>query len=287
MIEMITAPERPQSPIDREPFHTWDLPLGTPWARFYRLEGCILLRFPDMADFEVLRDGHKVKCIPVPGTAQATIEHLFQNQVQPLALSKMGKLVFHASAVDIKGNAVAFLAESGRGKSTLAAKFAVSGYRFLTDDGLLLEPSASGYTLVPNHASIRLWKDSFETVLPAGTPTAPPLDFTTKDRILAGEVLPYCDQPRPFRCAYFLGDGSADDIAIRVLKPVEALVQWASHSFLLDIEDRKLTSAHFNGIAELAERVPAYLLDYPRRYEKLPQVLDAIVAHVTELGSLS
>jgi hypothetical protein len=46
---------------------------------------------------------------------------------------------------------VVFAAESGRGKSTLAASFAVNGFRFLTDDGLVLEPAGEGYAVLPSH----------------------------------------------------------------------------------------------------------------------------------------
>jgi hypothetical protein len=60
---------------------------------------------------------------------------------------------------------VAFLGESGRGKSTLAASFATEGTRFLTDDGLLLEWVGGHCMIVPSHPSIRLWEDSQEALI--------------------------------------------------------------------------------------------------------------------------
>src|SRR5688572_17324577 len=140
MVELGMSAPRDQGPCADAPFHGWSFPDGTPWTAFYRTSSGLLLRFPDLADFEVSADGRHVTCAPVPGISPATIEHLYLNQVLPLALSKLGKLVFHASAVDAGGGAVAFLAASGRGKSTLAAGFAVNGHQFLTDDGLVLEP---------------------------------------------------------------------------------------------------------------------------------------------------
>ena len=149
-------------------FHTWAFPDGTPWTEFYRENGGYLLRFPDLADFRVSADGLEVTGFPVPGVSESTSQHLYLNQVLPLVLSKLGKLVFHASAVEVPGGAVAFAAESGRGKSTLAASFAVNGFRFLTDDGLVLEPVADGYQVQPSHPSIRLWEDSEEVADRAG-----------------------------------------------------------------------------------------------------------------------
>ena len=83
--------------------------------------------------------------------------------------------------------------------------------------------------------------------------------------------------------AYFLGDGSATNITFRRLTEAETLLAWARHSFLLDVEDRTLISAHFDGIATLANHLVCYNLDYPRRYNDLKHLLEAVVAHATHL----
>ena len=124
---------------------------------------------------------------PAPGVTSPTVEHLYLNQVLPLALSRQGKLVLHGSAVDIAGQGVAFLGESGRGKSTLAASFATEGTRFLTDDGLLLEWVDGRCMIIPSHPSIRLWEDSQEALVNSSAEMAPAVSFTSKARFLAGQ----------------------------------------------------------------------------------------------------
>lgn len=279
MITLTHISARPQTPCVNEPFHNWNFPDGTQWAAFYRTPRGVLLRFPELADYQVSADGCEVACVPAPDVSAATTEHLYLNQVLPLALSKLGKLVFHASAVDTPAGAVAFLAQSGRGKSTLAASFAVNGHGFLTDDGLLLEPTDADYLVEPSHPSIRLWDDSHGVLVGEAAALAPAVDYTSKARLLAGDGLAYCKAARPLAAAYFLGEGAADDIAIKPLSQTEALIEWAKHSFLLDIEDRSLIGRHFDRIAALANRLPCFSLDYPRRYEDLARVRAAIVAH--------
>jgi hypothetical protein len=208
-----------------------------------------------------------------------TPEHLYLNQVLPLALSKLGKLVFHASAVEVGDVAVAFVAESGRGKSTLAASFASDGFRFLTDDGLVLEACGNNYQVLPSHPSIRLWEDSQVAIVAAGATTAPPLQFTSKARFLANSGLAFCEQPRPLQRVYFLGDGSASAVMIQRMSAAEALVEWVKHSFLLDVEEKPSLASHFDQAAKLANRPIYYRLDYPRRFEKLARVRQAIVEH--------
>jgi hypothetical protein len=271
---------RQQPPIGDAPFHEWSFPDGALWTQFFRTESGYLLRFPELADFQVTADGLKVVCAPALEVSKETSQHLYLNQVLPLALSKLGKLVFHASAVEVEGMAVAFAAESGRGKSTLATSFATSGFRFLTDDGLLLETSGDGYDVQPSHPSIRLWQDSQEALVASGVVTAPPVDFTSKSRFLAGSELAFCDQPRPLRRVYFLGDGSAEALTFQPMTAAEAMVEWLKHSFLLDVEEQPLLASHFDQVARLANRKPIYFrLDYPRRFEELANVRQAIVEH--------
>jgi hypothetical protein len=273
---------RVQEEIHTTPFHEWAFPDGTLWTQFFRTDAGYLLRFPDLADFQVSMDGLAATCTPVPGVNDATTQHLYLNQVLPLALSKQGKLVFHASAVEIGGVGVAFMGESGRGKSTLAASFASSGSRFLTDDGLMVEACDSGYQVMPSHPSIRLWQDSEAALIAPDTPTAPALEFTSKSRFLAGETIPFCDSPRPLRRVYFLGDGSALEVMFQRMRPAEALIELVKHSFLLDIEEREMLAAHFDELSSLANLPIYYRLDYPRRYEDLAAVRQAIIEHAKE-----
>jgi hypothetical protein len=176
---------RQQAQGSRIPFYKWISADGTPWTEFYRVSGGYLLRFPGLADFQVSADALTVTGIPAPEVSQGTVLHLYLNQVLPLVLSKLGKLVFHASAVEVGEGAVAFVAESGRGKSTLAASFAVSGFRFLTDDGLVVEPGVDGFKALPSHPSIRLWEDSEVALVPPTARRAPPVHYTSKARFLA------------------------------------------------------------------------------------------------------
>ena len=231
------------------------------------------------------RDGAQIQAWPAPGVSEATLQHLHLNQVLPLALSKQGRLVLHGSAVEIGGAGAAFLGESGRGKSTLAASFATGGFRFLTDDGLLLEACGEDYRILPSHPSIRLWQDS-EAELAGAAAKAPPVQHTSKARLLAGAGVAFCEQPRPLRRVYFLGTGACQEPAFERLKPAAALVELVRHSFLLDIEARELLADHFEALSGLAHRPVFYRLDYPRRFADLARVKQAIVEHtLTEDGT--
>ena len=282
-VDYTEQPERPPAPVQAAPFHQWAFPDGTLWTQFFRQGAGYLLRFPDLADFEVSADGTTAQGYPAPGVTSATVEHLYLNQGLPLALSRQGKLVLHGSAVDIGGLGVAFLGESGRGKSTLAASFATEGTRFLTDDGLLLEWVGDACMIIPSHPSIRLWQDSEEALMHADAATAPAVSFTAKSRFLAGQGIPFCDESRPLQRVFFLGEGEAETPVIEPLRPAEALIELVKNSFLLDIEARDMLVRHFDDLTRLAALPIYFRLDYPRDYGTLPAVRDAIVQQVLDL----
>ena len=281
-VALKTLGVRPQAPFLQVPFHQWTFPDGTVWTLFYRLDNGYLLRFPDLADFEVSLDGLTAVAWPVPGVSPGTVEHLHLNQVLPLALSRQGRLVLHASAVAFDGIGVAFTGESGRGKSTLAASFATTGARFLTDDGLRLDWLDGYCQITPSHPSVRLWEDSQEALIPKAVDLAPAVEYTTKARLLASDVMAFCDQPQPLRRVYFLGEGVAPSLIIEVVRPAEALVELLKNSFLLDIEEKELLAWHFDEVVRLAELPIYYRIDFPRRYEDLPHVREAIIRHALE-----
>ena len=279
--------ERPFLPPRQLAFHEWIFPDGTLWTQFFRQGPDYLLRFPELAEFEVSADGCTVHGFPAPGVPSPTVEHLYLNQVMPLALSRQGKLVLHGSAVDISGQGVAFLGESGRGKSTLAASFASGGQRFLTDDALLLDPTEGGYLVQPSHPSIRLWDDSQEALLAADAELAPPVQYTPKARILSGDTLPFCSAARRLRRVYFLGDGSAEKLTILPLRPSEAMIGLVKNSFLLDIEAQEMLSSHFDLLAEMVALPIYYHLDYQRSFATLPEIRQGILEHASAEDEIS
>jgi hypothetical protein len=271
---------RPQEHQEAVLFHEWTFPDGSPWTRFYRTGPDYLLRFPDLADFQVSNDGCSVHCWPVPEISDETIQHLYLNQVLPLAISKQGKLVFHASAVEVGEVGIAFMGESGRGKSTLAASFATNGYRFLTDDGLVLNSVDGECRIMPSQPSIRLWQDSQDALVNGNAQMAPPVEYTSKSRLLAGDNMIFCPHPRRLQRVFFLGEEKLEKPVFLRLKPNEALIELVKHSFLLDIEEREMLAAHFQELSNLVRQSNYYRLDYPRRFEDLAHIRQAIVDHL-------
>lgn len=282
-MNLIIHPERAQERTPYKVFHQWTLSDDTPWLLFHRAPDGYFLRFPELADFLVQHGASDVHCTPAPSIPRDTWEHLYLNQVLPLAENLRGNMVFHAATVEIDGGAIAFAGVSGRGKSTLSASFAVNGSRFLSDDGLLLKDENGEFFATPSHSSVRLWKDSEMALISPGAPVAPALPYTDKSRFLATVALPHCDQPRRLLVAYMLGEGTTAEVSITPIGRSQSAIEWVKHSFLIDVEDRRLLQSHLDRVARLADAVPVFMLDYPRDYERLPDVRARIAEHVERI----
>jgi hypothetical protein len=281
VIRYTTKAERPQEQLDLVPFHHYEFDDGTVWTEFYRSDKAYLLRFPGLADFEVSADGKEVVAYPAEECDEHTVEHLYINQLVPLALSRQGRPAFHASAVTVPGGAVAFLGRSGMGKSTLAASFALGDATFLTDDSLLIEETGEGCLVAPSHPSLRLWDDSKEALIDPEISKAAEISYSSKARLLAGKALAFCDSPQPLIAAFVLGREDAMDITISKLSGLDRYMSWLENSFLLDVTDRELLSQHFEWTDRVSASVPTFALDYPRDYGILPAVREAVRRQVT------
>lgn len=272
-----------QPTISSAPFYEWRHPDGTVSSQFYHADSRYLLRFPGLADFTVSADGQEVAVCPTPEASEPDIQHLYLNQVLPLAYSRQYKLILHASAVEVAQCAIAFLGESGRGKSTLAASFSTGGYRFLTDDGLHVENSQGGYFIQPSHPSIRLWDDSRVALIPESEAT-PSMEKVSKVRLLAGAAVSFCDVPRLLQRVYFLGEDEVGSITIEPVSGRDAMLELVKNSFLLDIDARDMLTHHFCQLVEMVKTPMFYRLNYPREYEMLPKVREAVINHAATLG---
>jgi hypothetical protein len=264
--------------LRRVPYRTWNTPAGSPWTCFFHKRDGYLLRFPGLADFTVSATGRAVICQPVPGLPKAVMQHLYLNQVLPLALSRQDYEVFHASAVELDNVAVAFVGPSGFGKSTLAASFASCGHRFLTDDALVLRRSGERHAVIPSHPSLRLRDDACNALLPSVSwPVAAPA-LRGKMRFAAGLALAHCADHRALHRVYFLGEGGPG-LTITRMGPAETFVRLLKNSFLLEIEERSSIAAHFDRLVQLAQQPVHFCLEYPRRFAELHRVRSLIARH--------
>jgi hypothetical protein len=215
------------------------------------------------------------------------VRHLLIDQVLPYLLVADGALVLHASCVALDGRAVAFVGPSGIGKSSLAAGFAQRGAALLADDFVHLSEQADGsYLAVPVYPGLRLWPDGADHFGGDAGELPPVADYTAKRR-WEGSAGPVPAAGLPLAAVVAPGnepEAGQPDVRIGRIRGADALTVVAEQAFGLDRRGRARLEADLDRWSRLVERVPVHLVEYRRRFELLPQALDAIQAAVGPPG---
>ena len=279
-MQLKKAPVKISGTSQSAPYHEWLSPDGSAWADFYRQDGAYLIRFIGQADFIISGRADNIDVYPAPGLPQGVLDYLFLDLVEPLAISHRGELVVHAGAIEIEGGAALFSGPSGSGKSTLVASFTADGYRFVNDDAAQLVNDELGYWVQPRHHSLRLCEDSGDALLSQFNGVTRLLSSSDKATFVLNDQSILCREACQLRHIYFLEDESAEEISIRPLSGSEAMIRLATHSFSLDVSDKISLARKFENIARIAALPIFFSLAYPRRYELLPEVREAVVKHL-------
>ena len=240
-----------------------------------------LLRFPDLADFVIA--GNTVTCHPRPDCREDSLRHLLLDQVIPRLWAYRGHLVLHASAVQLPdGRVIAFLGESGWGKSTLAAALQARGSRLVSDDSISLRATGDGVQLIPSYTGLRLNDDSIETLGLAGQGWTSVSHYSDKRRFeptadahslpLWLHTLFVMDEPDPAAATLSMAPLAGAGLATILIR----------RSFLLDTRDKLCAVRQLQEASAAMRAIPRVCsLAYPRDYRQLPAVCAALMAEGT------
>lgn len=242
-------------------------PDGNPWLTCTKTDKGYRFHFPVLADFLVDRLGRRVTCVARPGTPAETIRHLFLDQVIPLLLNLRGREALHASAIRTASGACAFIGQSGRGKSTIAAAFLAIGYPVLCDDCLLLKDDPDRVLIEPAYPGLRLWDDSREVLLGHARSTLPVAHYTSKRRVYASDADHGDDEFLPLQGVYTLRRNEDEepltDPLIEPLSLRDAFMELIEYAFRLDLTDRAMILRQMRVLERVASKVPVKRLRLP------------------------
>lgn len=249
---------------------------SVPYLTASRCEGGYRLRFHGYADFFVSEDGRNVRVRPREGVAASTIEQLLADLVLPRALQLFGRPCLHASAIALPSvGAVAFLGDSGRGKSTLCAALSKHG-RMVCDDCLALRVDEDEVAVWPSYPSVRLWADSAEILVGSAAADLPFATPRVAKRRLARELT---SEPVPLRHVVLLEvDAAAATPTLERLTGLAAVGALARGVLRIDPNDKGLLDAEFRLLTRIVASVAIHRLRFAHRFEQLDQLVDRVLS---------
>jgi hypothetical protein len=279
--------EIPGTGRDLRPAASWTLPSGgRPFFVSTKTENGYFLRFTELVDFYIDQFGTEVVYSPWPGAPADSVRHVFMDSVVALVLSLRGHAVLHASAVATPFGACAFAAQTGTGKSTLAASFQAAGYATLTDDCLLLEMDGGRHFGRPSYPGVRLRDDSLSLLGGQRDATLSVAHYNTKRRYRSG---PFADGRQELGTIYCLErpqDG-AQEIStpqITTFSARDGLLAVLRYLFCLDPYDPALLVRQFKMLELLVTDVPVRRLIVPNDFRALPSIHAAVLSDLERNG---
>jgi hypothetical protein len=225
--------------------------------------------------------GERITVHPLEPVSEETIRAYATSVLLAIALRQRGLCLFHASCVARDGVAVAFVGESGWGKSTLAEAFLQRGYSVLTDDILALDLSGEGARVLPGPPYIRLRPGAAAALMGSEYDAMPAVSSLGDQRMRTVER--GAPEPAMLRRVYILDPDDAEENALVPLSPSEATMNLVVHSWgKRAFTDPKYTMCHLRDCAALVRSMPIQRL---RRVRSLDALADHVALVERDLAS--
>jgi hypothetical protein len=173
-VSEIALPELPQIQQKAATLHPVDIRLGEvpnhlPGAAeldpdCFATSEQYLLRIPGLASY-LVSNGRDIVVRPEAGALLLDVRAYLLGTLFAVLCQQRGLLPLHASAVSSNQGVVAFLARSGRGKSSLAAHLGQRGFPVMADDVCLIEMTPLNEAMViPTAPWLKLWRNSLQNL---------------------------------------------------------------------------------------------------------------------------
>ena len=235
-----------------EPFYTF----------VERPDGSQLLRFYRSCEFEISPDFRDVALHPIEGREPGIEVVLATGALLAYQLYRRRRLVLHASAVDLGGRALAFVGNSGMGKSTLAALMCAGGADLITDDVLAVDVSGRQALAGLGATELRLRKGA-DTLADRFAGSSPGRRRSADDREVlrlpggAADRLPLhaIVIPQP--------DPESDRVVVQRLDTKDALFALLNFPRILGWQDSGIISDQFAMMSAMVLLVPVIVARVP------------------------
>lgn len=257
----------------------YELHESTAGSNWLQLEapGSWILVWEDIGTIR-LSGGRELRIEPRPGVGEDSLRATVLGALLSLLLVQRGSFPLHASSVVIEGEAVAIMAPSGAGKSSLAAALTKLGCAFLSDDVSAIEPDGETPLVHPGIPRLKLAPATLE-VLGESLTVHPRLRGEDEKRAVPAPASAHAGAV-PLGRIYEIADDEQD--VFEPLPPQAAMLAVLRNCHRLDLGSR--TVGHGELMARsawIAQRVPVFRLGRPRRLEGLAALARKLLAHAS------
>lgn len=266
-----------------------EIPYLTVFKQYENETEFLIIRYTngeEIAFFISDKKGEKVKVLYHPTIPIDDILTYFLGPVIGCILRLKNKVCLHASVLNIKGKAIAFIGAKTAGKSTLIANFAALGYPILSDDIAVLFEKDNEYFVDLGYPRMRLWKNTVEN-LPniQVNDLQPVLSHIEKYYLpLSAEKTSqwnFQHQPLPLNKVFFLQPRNDNNLSqITDCKPLEGFLKLKQNIYAEYMLEDDLKAKEFEVFGKLSNLNKVKLLHRPNDLDKLKDICSLISQNV-------
>ncbi len=255
-------------------FHTIKAPDNSPWLKVGKSDSTYILRF-NTIEFIFIKSSKEVFYKAFKDCSQNEIEHIFFNQVLPLVLNSMGIEVLHASSILTSKGAVAFVGDSGFGKSTIATSLISQGCKLLSDDAVPLVLKDNQVFTSNGPRKMNLWPRAGKL-----------LNIDLKNNELKKSYITLNENQHalgnhPLKHIYFLKPSTErNEIAFMPISGQEAIISLVKAAQRLDINDKAMLTRQIQTLSKVANLVETKNLHYPINNSDPTKISSAILSQI-------
>lgn len=221
-----------------------------------------------------IREGNEIVIDPAGDVPHEILRHVVLGPAFNHLLHQRGHFVLHASVVEIDGVAVAFLGDSGQGKTTTATAFLLEGYRVLSDDAATVVSGETGPAVRAGYPAIKLGPEVVDRFdVPVGEPQR---IGDARERHFYPLPHGQPSAPVPLDRVYVLED--ADRLEITRTNPNREIMNLIENTYTAGLlRDDATAISNFDRCSDLASAVAVKRLRRPRDLDELPRLVGRVV----------
>ncbi|MBL0709656.1 MAG: hypothetical protein JJV99_01370 [Colwellia sp.] len=218
--------------------------------------------------------------------------HYFQTLAVALYLELKQVLCIHANALAFENSAIALVAPSRTGKTTLTAALSQQGFSLMTDDMMALHKTKHGYHIYPSWPVARMWPDSLAALKIDNKEKTDKVHNNFSKRIVSLDKennFNFCDKAKPLKVIYLLNrlpEKITEEAAICEIKPIktaQAIIILLQNSILGSCyRALNLEKSRIKALSELLDKISFKQINYISGKEYLTDVGELIKHDIKE-----
>lgn len=255
----------------------------TRWAQYAPLpDGSAYRRWSNLFEFLVTADARRIYARAVSGVdVEAMLAYLLVDALS-FSMVRLGWEPLHATAVLTDRGVVAFLGNSGDGKSTLAALLVRHGCKLVTDDMLVLVRERRGWLAQPGPPRLKLYRAMADHLFGWARDRVAMNADTTK-LIIPLDTPRFTAEAHAVRAVYLLSQQVDDEPrvpVIRRLSPAAAFPHLLAHTAGHYPSERPRLRRQFEFATMVVREIPIKTLSYRREQGQMIDLKDAVLADI-------